>query len=155
MKSYTNDVLPIKVNGTIVKHKMELKDYRLGPKHGGNNRTLYTVYQAMMINRSNDSLPANCSFADYLDIYCKSHNINNTYTITSINAKSKDFISLAREIIGDDDNEALIRHVMKVALSNDRDRMKAIEYWLMWVGANKVAETAQDISDEPINIIPG
>lgn len=153
--SFSRDILPVKIDGVVVHHKEELKKYKIGSKNGSTQLNLLSVYQALVGGKYLDGLSTTCSFPEYVDIFCKERKLKNPYTITSANIKSKDFITLARKIITDEDNETLIRYVMQVALSNDRDRMKAIEYWLMWVGANKVAETAQDISDEPINIIPG
>lgn len=126
-------MLPVKIDGEVVNHKAQLKNYRL-MVNGNAHKTLYTIYQFQI--REKDGR----DFAEYVDAYCQHFGIKNPYVIQPLNQKSKGWQDLVNEMMTEEDAEAVIRNVINVAVSDSRNAMKAAELLAQWRGASKKVE---------------
>lgn len=120
-------ILPLNINGEVVSHKNDLKNYPVqDSKH-----TLFTVY-AKMIREHDDR-----SFADYLQAYCDNVGVDNPYTITPLNSASRQWKDIVSSMVSDETVEAVVNNVVSVALGQSRDAIKAAELIAKWKGAEE------------------
>lgn len=129
--SKTIRVLPVKVDGVVVQHKEQLKDYLINKRP---KRTLYSIYCYMM--RQHDDR----NFADYVDAYCAHFGHVNPFKIEPVNTASRQWQDLVKKCVTDDDAEAVIRNVVSVAMSDSKMSVKAAEVLANWMGVTKKVE---------------